>query len=106
MIVTFLVRILQEWKFGQSNWNSDEVTIAINRVDRLAQMLHLNNKPAQLRCLDLVGYATADTGQSDKKRLDFCFLYRLPPFAKGISEPVTLRSALDLSEKQRPTLAE
>lgn len=80
----------------------------MDRASKLASILHLDNKPGKLRCLDLVGYATVDTAieGSDKKRPDFCFLYQPPPFANESFEPVTLQAALALPEKERPTLAE
>ncbi|KAL5608427.1 hypothetical protein FOBRF1_008924 [Fusarium oxysporum] len=98
------VRVLQEWKIGQPNWGQDEISTAVSRVDRLASMLCLENKPSRLRCLDLVAYAISDGGQGEREPLEFCFLYRLPPFANSISEPLTLREALMLSEGRRPTL--
>jgi hypothetical protein len=80
----------------------------MERATSLASMLHLDNKPERLRCLDLVGYATVDTaiGGGDTKRPDFCFLYRPPDFANESAEPITLRAALQLPERERPTLAE
>jgi hypothetical protein len=71
-------------------------------------MLHPDKKPERLRCLDLVGHATVDTsiGGGDSKRPDFCFLYRPPDFAHQSAEPTTLRAALQLRERERPTLAE
>lgn len=44
-------------------------------------MLHLENKPRGLRCLDPVNDAIKDTLQRDRGRLDCCLLYRLPRFA-------------------------
>jgi hypothetical protein len=82
----------------------------MGRARDLASMFHLDKKPQNLRCLDLVGYTTVDTaiGSSDVQRLDFCFLYRPPSFANESAEPVTLRSALHplIPERDRPTLAE
>jgi hypothetical protein len=67
-------------------------------------MLHLSNKPPTLRCLDLVAYTLTDGPQN---RLDFCFLYRPPPFANGAVPPLSLHTALStLSERRRPTLAQ
>jgi hypothetical protein len=99
-----LVRILQEWKLGQTNWREDEINTACDRVDQLASMLCLKNKPSRLRSLDLVAYAISDGGEGERKRLDFCFMYRLPPLTSGNSEPVTLQAALVRPEGKRPTL--
>ncbi|KAH7305612.1 hypothetical protein BKA65DRAFT_601940 [Rhexocercosporidium sp. MPI-PUGE-AT-0058] len=105
-------KVLQEWKLGQPDWSVDQVTEAMSRASKLASMLRLEQKPKNLRCLDLVGYTTVDTplGSSDTNRQDFCFLYRLPDFANDIDEPLSLRAALDPkvlpSERDKPTLAE
>jgi hypothetical protein len=67
-------------------------------------MLRLEHKPPKLRCLDLAAYTITDGPQN---RLDFCFLYRPPPFADGAVSPLTLHTALaTLSERRRPTLAQ
>ncbi|KAL2075126.1 hypothetical protein VTL71DRAFT_68 [Oculimacula yallundae] len=105
-------RILQEWKFGQPDWTANQITEAMNRASKLASMLHLDCKPENLRCLDLVGYTTVDTplGRSDSQRIDFCFLYRIPAFADDFAEPLSLREALNTtilkSESDKPTLSE
>ncbi|KAG4435152.1 hypothetical protein IFR05_009352 [Cadophora sp. M221] len=106
------LKVLQEWKLGQPDWTSDQLTEAMSRASKLASMLSLEQKPSNLRCLDLVGYTTVDTPLrgSDATRLDFCFLYKLPAFANDIDEPLSLRAALDpkvlISERDKPTLAE
>ncbi|KAL6409932.1 putative Ankyrin repeat and kinase domain containing 1 [Ilyonectria robusta] len=98
------VRVLQEWKLGQPNWGQDEISTVVSRADRLASMLCLENKPSRLRCLDLVAYAISDGGEGERTRIEFCFLYRPPPFANSASDPLTLQAALMLSERRRPTL--
>jgi len=97
---------------GQLDWTATQLTEATERAGKLAAMLHLDQKPENLRCLDLVGYTLVDTaiGGSDITRLDFCFLYKIPVFANNITEPMSLRAALDplilRSERDKPTLAE
>ncbi|KAH7006944.1 hypothetical protein EDB80DRAFT_880465 [Ilyonectria destructans] len=98
------IGILQEWKLGQTNWREDEKSTARDRVDQLASILCLENKPGRLRSLDLVAYAISDGGEGERKRLDFCFMYHLPPLTNRNSEPLTLQAALVRPEGKRPTL--
>ncbi|CZR66279.1 uncharacterized protein PAC_16180 [Phialocephala subalpina] len=101
--------VLQEWKFGQLDWTDTQITEAEDRAGSLASILNLDKKPENLRCLDLVGWTTVDTqiAQSDTKRLDFCFLYKIPTFANETLEPLSLRAALLLeNERDLPTLME
>ncbi|KAK1825758.1 hypothetical protein QBC39DRAFT_387216 [Podospora conica] len=96
------IRVLQEWKHGQANWGRIERKIASERADGLASDLHLEHKPSKLRCLDLVAYAITDGPDG---RLDFGFFYHPPPFADGMTLPLTLHTALaTLSERRQPTL--
>ena len=101
--------VLLEWKLGQADWSPDDIKMAKDRAAKLAEVLHLDHKPKQLRSLDLVSYALKDTElPGDETRLDFCFVFRLPAFTSPSCELATLESTITTPgpDKHRPTLGQ
>lgn len=96
--------VLLEWKYysGESSTNKN---LAVERVERVAQLLSASSKPAELRILDCVGYFQDDL----KSR--FGILYDMPQVTlktttgSGKSSVVTLRQLLGATDpKVRPPL--